>query len=155
MKVFIVFMAMMLVLTGFLIFSADMGRYVRLQGHLKALAEECAAGASLFTDAERYSAGETVIDYDDAAAYVGFMTAASVRGDPMFIGADITSTVRIFDDEKGYEGSEIFGIKKEKPAVVVTLAYTASGDIFRLPFLSEYNLTRTAAYQWEDGLESY
>ena len=155
MKVFIVFMAMMLVLTSFLAFSADMDRYVKLQGHLKALAEECAAGAALFTDEDRYSAGEMVIDYDDAAAYVGFMSDMSVRGGPPFWGGEISSSIRIFDDEKGYSGLETFGIKKHKPTVVVTLEYTAEKDIFRLPFLSEHSLTRTATYQWEDGMEGF
>ena len=153
MKIFIVFLAMMLVLTSFIAFSADMDRYVKLQGHLKALAEECAAGAALFTDESRYAEGDMVIDYDDACAYIGFMSDAGVRGDPPFRGGEIRSSVKIFDDEKGYSGIETYGIRKRKPTVVVTLEFVSPRDLFRLPFLEEYAVTRTATYQWEDGLE--
>ena len=105
-----------------------------------------------------YTEGNTAFNnkqYDDAAAYVGFMSDMSVRGGPPFWGGEISSSIRIFDDEKGYSGLETFGIKKHKPTVVVTLEYTAEKDIFRLPFLSEHSLTRTATYQWEDGMEGF
>jgi len=153
MKVFIVFLAMMLVLTSFIAFSADMDRYVRLQAHLKALAEECAAGAALFTDESRYAEGDMVIDYDYAYAYTGFMADMSIAGDPPFRGGEIRPEIIIFDDEKGYSGIEAYGLRKRKPTVVVTLEYVSPRDIFRLPFLTEYTVTRTATYQWEDGLE--
>ena len=144
MKIFIVFLAMMLVLTSFIAFSADMDRYVKLQGHLKALAEECAAGAALFTDESRYAAGDMVIDQDSAEAYVDFLC-----------GDDIRPEMTIFDDEKGYSGLESYGLRKHKPTVAVTLVYTSSRDLFRLPFLEAHTVSRTATYQWEDGLEGY
>ena len=155
MKIFIVFLAMMLVLTSFIAFSADLDRYMKLQGHVKALAEECAAGASLFTDETRYAAGDMVIDHDDAIAYVAFLCDASITGDPPFRGGVIGYSMEIFDDEKGYTGLDRYGLRKHKPTVAVSLIYTSPRDLFRLPFLSAYSVSRTATYQWEDGMEGY
>ena len=146
---------MMLVLTSFLAFSSDMDRFVKLQGHLKALAEDCAAGAALFTDEERYAAGEMVIDPADAEALVVFLTEQGAQGDPPLRGGEISYSMQIFDDEKGYVGLENYGLRKRKPTVVVTLTYSSPRDLFRLPFLSAYTATRTATYQWEDGMEGY
>jgi len=50
MKVFIVFLGIFLINISFLSYQGDMGRYVRCQAFLKAVAEECAAGSALYYD---------------------------------------------------------------------------------------------------------
>lgn len=155
MKVFIVFLAMLILSMGFITYASDMGRYVRLQAALKALAEECAAGGALFVDEERYSEGLIVIDNADAEAYVDFLIGRAAPETPPFGNGSISASVVIFDDEKGYEGMESYGLERRRPSVVARLTYASEDDIFRLPFLEAYFVSRTAVYQWEDGMEGF
>ena len=52
MKVFLVFLALVIVFTGALAFASDSLRFVLLQKRLKVLAEECAEAAALCIDEE-------------------------------------------------------------------------------------------------------
>ena len=52
MKVFLVFLALVIVFTGALAFASDSQRFVLLQKRLKVLAEECAEAAALCIDEE-------------------------------------------------------------------------------------------------------
>ena len=149
MKVFIVSLAMLLVFVSFLAFSADMDRYVQMQEHLKALAEDCAAGCALFTDEEAYSEGVMVIDSADARAYTAFLIGKAQKSMPPLANGAIEASVRIFDDRKGYEGITEYGLVSGIPGSAVTLTYTGE-DIFRLPFITVTDIRRTAAYQWEN-----
>jgi hypothetical protein len=65
MKSLIVFMGMLLVCAAFVFYQNDMGRYMRAQTALKALAEECAAGAALYFDEEAYAEGRMIFNEDD------------------------------------------------------------------------------------------
>ena len=44
MKTFLTFLGLLVVCLSLLCFTSDMDRYAKLQLHMKALAEECAAG---------------------------------------------------------------------------------------------------------------
>ena len=149
MKTFIVFLALMLVFTAFLSYTSDMGRYVQLQNHLKALAEDCACGCSLFADEDEYSEGRLVIDEDSAQRYASFITREAVQSMPPLAKGHVSASVMIYDDAKGYDGSEAYGFVSGLPGTVVTLTYTGP-DMFRLPFLTVTDITRTAVYQWEN-----
>ena len=57
MKVFLVFIGLMLVNITFIAYQGDLHRYLRIQEFLKATAEECACGAAQYYDEEAYSRG--------------------------------------------------------------------------------------------------
>jgi hypothetical protein len=153
MKVFIVFFAMLIINISFLSYNSDMDRYVKLQTHLKALAEESAAGASLFYDQEAYSKGSLYFDRESATEYVNFLVENAECHYPIFSEGYITSEEIFFDDMNGYAASQGYNVQKESPAVVVTLTYCGQ-DVFRLPFICVQNVSRTATYQWDEGLTS-
>ena len=143
------FLAMLLLFVSFLAFSSDMDNYVKLQAHLKALAEECACGSSLFTEEAEYAEGRVVIDESAAESYIGFMLRQAERSMPQFSGASLSAEFTFYDDVKGYDGALDYGLAVGRPGAVVTITYTGK-DLFRLPFFTLKTLERTAAYQWEE-----
>ena len=148
MKVFIVFLALMIVFMGFMVYGSDMNAVMSRRLHLKALAEDCAAGCCLSLDEEAYSEGLLVINRADAEELTEYLVQEAKENMPPFARGDISASVLIFDDEKGYSGREEYGIKSDIPSAVVKLVYE-SGDMFRLPFLELKKLERTAVYSWE------
>lgn len=153
MKVFVVFLAILVLNVSFLCYWSDMDQYALMQKELKELAEECASGAALFRDKEAYSCGNLSIDEVAAEAYLTFLLEkAQTRGSFARAGT-IVAHMEIFDDIKGYEGSEACGISGNSPAVMVELTFEGQ-DLFRLPFARVTTLQRTATYQWEGGLTS-
>lgn len=74
MKTLLVFLAMLLVLSSFFIYVEDTNNYIKLQKSLKALAEECAAGAALFPDSTS-TKDKYVVNTDAAEAYVQFIVS--------------------------------------------------------------------------------
>lgn len=149
MKTFIVFLALILVFTSFLCYTTDLGSYVKLQSHLKALAEDCALGSSLFADEHEYAEGRLVIDEASAMRYTDFLTREAVNTMPPLGKGRITADLTIFDDAKGYEGAAAYGFTSGLPGAVVTLTYSGP-DLFRLPFLTVTEVKRTAVYQWNN-----
>lgn len=149
MKTFIVFLALILVFVSFLAFTCDMDKYVKLQDHLKVLAEDCACGSSLFTDEGEYAAGRLVINQKDAEEYVAFLIGKAQECMPPLANGRISAKMTIYDDEKGYDGAAAYGFSPGRPGAVVTLTYTGP-DMFRLPFFSVSTATRTAVYRWEE-----
>ena len=149
MKTFIVFLALVLVFVSFLAFTSDMDRYVKLQDHLKILAEDCACGSSLFSDEREFAAGRLVIDQSDAEGYVAFLIRKAQECMPPLAEGRISAKLTIYDDEKGYDGAAAYGFSPGRPGAVVTLTYTGP-DMFRLPFFSVTKVTRTAVYRWEE-----
>ena len=148
MKVFVVFLAFMMVFVSFMCYSSDMARYADMQRMLKLAAEDCAAAGALASDPEAYGRGKLAIDEDEAIG-MGFevMDAAALM--PLFRRGTLSMDMKIYDGEKGYEGCEAYGLAQGMPSVVCTLEYTGA-DIFRLPFLQLRSLSRTAAYSWDD-----
>ncbi|NMA93948.1 MAG: hypothetical protein GX975_04715 [Clostridiales bacterium] len=149
MKLFITFLGLLIVCLSLLCFSSDIDRYAKLQMHMKALAEDCAAGSMLFTNAEEYAAGRIVINEDDAARYVDFLLSRASGSYELLREGRLEAEIRLFDERKGYEGSDVFGIEKECPSCVITINWEGP-DIFRLPFFELRTASRTAVYEWAD-----
>lgn len=124
MKTYIVFTALLLVFTMFLVFSQDMNRYIRIQVDLKALADDCANAGALCID-------ET-----------GSIDAEKAKSAAMQIIAESSQ----FPDGKvwikGYTAS------KNKRGFRIRLVYSC-GELFRLPFLSAKSVSRLSEYTWE------
>jgi hypothetical protein len=152
-KVFIVFMALLVLNVGFLGHSADMDRYARLQRQLKWLAEEGASGAALLRDEAEYSAGRLCVDRQAAEGYIAYLLEhhqSQLLSDP---SSAISAHMEVYDEKKGYEGADAYGIPETGPAVALRLEWDGP-DLFRLPFLTVTHLERTVTYQWSDGLTS-
>lgn len=134
MKVFIVFLGIFLINVSFLSYQGDMGRYVRCQAFLKAVAEECAAGAALYYDSEAYSEGRLLFCRDEGLKYIEYILEGSKREMPLPAGSTITYKA-FFEDADA-----------EIPSVIVELT-AATEDLFRLPFLEIREIKRAAKYE--------
>lgn len=148
MKTFLTFLGLLVVCLSLLCFTSDMDRYAKLQLHMKALAEECAAGSVLFTDDLAYSQGLVVFRESDARNYVEFMLSKA-ESEPLYLKGSLSAELRLFDDEKGYDGLIAYHIRQIRPCSVVWLSWSGP-DLFRLPFFSLTGAKRTAVYEWVD-----
>ena len=135
MKTFIVFLSFCLVFVSALVYTTDMQAYVQLQNHMKAIAEECAAGGALELDAQAYSQGDISIDEEAASRYADLIIqTVKVANSPLSNGT-LDASVRVISPT----------------AIEATVIYTADEgyDIFRLPFLSARSAVRVAVYEWK------
>ena len=139
MKVFIVFMGLLIINVSFLSYQGDLDHYVRCQAFLKAVAEESAAGAALYYDEEAYSAGTFQFDYEESRNYIGYFIEESKKETPLPPDSVITYEVSFQDDLLGYED-------EDNPSVTVRITAEA-GDLFRLPFLEVTEIKRAARYE--------
>ncbi len=147
MKTFLTFLGLLVVCLSLLCFTSDMYRYEKLQLHMKALAEECAAGCVLFTDDENYSQGLVVFRESDAGAYTQFLLGRAQTNQALYLNGSLSAEIRLFDDEKGYEGLIAYRVRQARPCSVVVLSWKGP-DLFRLPFFSLTTAKRTAVYEW-------
>lgn len=144
MKVFLVFLGLLLINVTCISYKGDLDRYLQLRSYLKAVAEECAAGAALYYDEEAYSQGFMVIDKEEAERYV----VGRLKQAEYFLQLQTT-------DQLSYE-MEIADQRdgKSESAMVspwVDIVLTLEGrDHFRLPFLSVTTLRRGAKYELAD-----
>ncbi len=140
MKVFIVFLGILIINVSFLSYQGDMGRYLQVQSDLKAMAEECAAGAALYYDEEAYSDGLFEFKYEEGSAYIEFILEESKDKVPVIQKSDLSYEVLFQDDGLGYEEGE------EIPSVTVTIT-AVTEDLFHLPFLEITKIKRAAKYE--------
>ena len=79
MKLLIVFMALVSLNLMFLIYQGDMNRFIRVQSEIKSIAEECAAGASLYYDEEAFSQGYYLYDKKEGKKYIDYVLARTFK----------------------------------------------------------------------------
>lgn len=139
MKVFIVFIGLLLINVSFLSYQGDLGRYTRCQMFLKAVAEECAAGAALYYDEAAYAEGKFQFRYEDGRELIEYLMGESKREMPLPGYSLLTYEVLFQDDNLGYE-------EGNTPSVTVEIT-AATEDMFRLPFLEVYEIKRAAKYE--------
>ncbi len=135
MKTFLVFLGLCLLFVSMIVYSTDMQNYAQLQNHMKALAEECAAGGALSLDPEAYAAGEWRIDEEAAADYADLTVRLVKLANTPLNNGTLSASVRLLSPS----------------SIEATVVYTANEgyDIFRLPFLSVTTATRRAVYEWK------
>lgn len=143
MKPLIVFLALLIINTTFIVHQGDLNRYVRLQTYLKAVAEEAAAGAALYYDEEAYSHGLMVINMKEGEKYIDELIfqaneTLSIQGTD-----NLRAEIDVIDD--GNRGEDI----GDPPSVTVTL-YLNVADLFRLPFIEREQVVRSAKYELVD-----
>ena len=130
MKLLIAFMALISLYMMFFLYQNDMNQYLREQSKIKSIAEECAAGASLYFDETAFSQGYFLFDKGEAEEYVKYILEHSFP-QPYVVSYEIEYR----------EGPDIV-----KPGIGVTL--TVQGrDWFRLGFLSVTEIKRKAFYE--------
>ena len=142
MKVFIVFLGLFIINVSFLSYQGDLGRYVRCQAFLKAVAEECAAGAALYYDEAAYSDGQLRFYYEEGRSYIEYLIEESKKEMPLPQDSVITYDVVFQDDYLGYEDAE----GEDNPSVTLEIT-AATRDLFRLPFLEVTEIKRAAMYE--------
>lgn len=166
MKLFIVFLAIVLLNISFLTYQSDLSRYLHMQSTIKAIAEECGAGAALFFKTPEFADGYLVSEVDEAIKHIEFILL-NVKETAGFTNmTEIWYEVAFFDDSllsktyrNGllqravpftfpfyYSDSQGKEIRIIAPSVVVTLNISTK-DIFRLPFLEVTEIRRSAMYE--------
>ena len=132
MKVFIVFLALVMVFSAALIFSSDIAEYVRLQKRLKVLAEDCAETAALCIDKEASEAsGSLVIDFSRGRRAAEDLCKKAENCGEYSKNAHISVKISPYGR---------LGVRAE-------LVFTGR-DLFRLEFLHLETFSRSAAYEW-------
>lgn len=149
MKVFIVFIGLLLVNVSFLVYHADINRYVQAQIFLKALAEECAAGAALYIDEADYSNGKFVFNYNEGYKFADYIINKSKDRMPFNKDSIILSEITYQDDLQGYD-DENNRYEENIPSVTVKLEVVTK-DMFSLPFLEMERVVRMAKYELPGG----
>lgn len=145
MKIFITFVALLIVMGAFLVYQGDMGRYGYEQELLKAVAEECAAGAALNIDEDEYALGRIVFDREKAYEYADtHMRYAIAKNSTMrrYGKLDLDLRLEFEDDSTGYS----IGNPHEYPNIAVSITADCS-DFFRLPFVEKRAIRRVAKYE--------
>lgn len=148
MKVFIVFIGLFLIFVSFLVYHADIGRYAQAQTYVKAMAEECAAGAALYVNEEEYSDASLVFDSDEGQKYAAYIIEESKKKMPFPKDSIITYDINFQDDLLGYHEED--GTSGEIPSVTVRIDVETI-DMFRLPFLYVDKVSRMAKYELPDS----
>ena len=130
MKILIMFMALAVLNTMFFVYQTDMNGYIRENTFVKATAEECAAGASLFYDEEALSEGYYEFNRDECEKYIRYIVEKSFP--------DLENIVYeiVYYDTDG----------NPDPAIEVVIN-SKDRDRFRLPFLRKDNVKRAAYYE--------
>ncbi len=166
MKIFIVFLAILILNISFLTFQGDMGRYLRTQNTVKAIAEECGAGAALFFEASEFADGYLVANTGEALKHITYIIDNSKSISALALSGKADWQADFFDDSlvsRTYLNGELvraipftfpYYYRDDKgqeivvkgPSVIVTISL-ATEDFFRLPFLESRELARSAMYE--------
>ena len=131
MKVFLVFLALLILFSGALVFAEDSRNFMMLQKRLKVLAEECAEAAAMCIDEEESALqGKVCIDMRRGQAAAEELLARSgyLKG---FGSAELSVSVSDY-------GST--GVRAE--------VVWRGEDLMRLSFIKKQKAARTAAYEW-------
>ena len=125
MKVFIVFLALIVIFSMFLSYLQDTDRYMQYQKLLKMLSEDCAEAGALTIDPKTgvISGGRAF----EAASEILESSSLFPRGSVSVESASVTC------GGKGFE---------------VCLIYSGE-DLFRLPFINITEIRRASEYVWE------
>lgn len=148
MKVFIVFLGLLIINVSFLVYQGDVEHYAKGQIILKALAEECAAGAALYFEQEEFSNGRLVFNYNEGVKYLEHILESTVSRSLFLQSGRLTYEVEFQDDRTGYKDAHgnVISSGIGIPSVTVTVLHDTE-DIFRLPFIEVCQITRMARYE--------
>lgn len=166
MKVFLTFLALLLVYVSLLTFRTDLDSFYQAQSWTKTVAEDCAAGAALYYQEESMGNGLWICEATEAMEHINYILNFQKNNHKFYSDGKIDYEIRFYDDDltcdvyrngayqssisfqypvrfhdsKGYE------IQVSEPSVIVTLSIT-SKHFFRLPFLRQPDITRSTMYE--------
>lgn len=166
MKIWVIFLALLLINTSFFVYNSDMNRYVLLQENLKTLAADCAQGGVMYYDESAFSEGYYVIREEDGLAYMNHILRKNKKSVNPFFSSEVNSRIYFFDDSllcRVYKNGmflEAFPfvypylfddgrgtfVEIQDPAVIVYLEESAEA-IFRFDFLKTNSIRRGAMYE--------
>ena len=138
MKMYMVFLALLIVNVGFMGFNQDMGRYLMLQNIFKDTSEECAAQAALLLNEEDYFQGRIVFLKDDHDSKKALESVCQKIG----IRDGYTLTLNYEDDSTSYAVSN----SENNPRITATVMVNAS-SLFQTKLFDETIITRTSCYE--------
>lgn len=138
MKVYIVFIGLLIVHVGFMAFNQDMGRYLMLQNLFKDTSEECAAQAALLLDEEEYYQGHVIFLKDDGDSRRALENACEKIG----LEDGYTLTLSYEDDSTTYSLDN----QDENPRVTATITINVSA-LFRTNLFRDAVITRSSCYE--------
>ena len=140
MKVFIVFLCVLLISVGFFVYEGDLSNYLRLEEYLKNLAEEAAVAAAMYYDVQSFGQGLYILSETEGLKAVGYLVNEANNALSRVREGFLTYRLELFDAEKGFDGRDTH------PSAKVTVTYTCA-DLFRLPFQRVTSITRQGKYE--------
>lgn len=138
MKVYIVFLSLLIVNVAFIGFHQDMGRYLMLQNIFKDTSEECAAQAALLLDEEEFYQGEIIFLKDSKDSERVLETVCQRMG----IEDGYTLTLNYEDDSTNYHSTN----SNKNPRVTATIKINVS-SLFKTKLFEETIITRSSCYE--------
>lgn len=138
MKVYIVFIGLLIVSVQFMIFNQEMGRYIILQNTFKNISEECAAQAALLLDEDEFFQGRIVFLKDNKDPERVLESACQRIG----LDENCSLTLEYEDDATTYSVNNT----SDNPRVTATIQVDVS-KLFRLPVFDETIITRSSCYE--------
>ncbi len=138
MKVYIIFLALLIVNVGFMTFNQDMDRYLMLQNIIKDTSEECAAQAALLLSEEDYFKGRIIFLKDNHDSEKVLENVCRKIG----IKDGYALTLNYEDDSTCYAINN----SEKNPRVTATVIVNAK-SLFRTKIFDETIITRTSCYE--------
>ncbi len=143
MKVFITFISIFIISVWALLYQGDMGVYNHEQLLLKEISEEISSGASLYIDDEQFSTGKIVFNIDEGNKYAEKFIEKSKMRSKLLKSSEIEYELIFEDDVQGFSRGNIDKI----PAITAIIKLKSDKDIFKIPFIQVYEITRTSRYE--------
>lgn len=138
MKVYIVFLSLLIVHVHLMGFNQEMGRYIMLQNLFKNTSEECAAQAALLLDEEEFYRGNIVFlkANDDS------LRALKESCKKIGLVEGYTLSLQYEDDVTFYKTNN----PDNHPRVTATIIIDVS-PLFRTPVFNKTIITRSSCYE--------
>lgn len=138
MKIYIVFIGLLIVHVSFMEFNQEMGRYLMLQNLFKDTSEECAAQAALLLDEEEFFQGRIIFLKDNEDSETALESACQKIG----LKEGYTLTLQYEDATTSYAANN----PHHNPRVIATIRVDVS-PLFRTPPFKNVNITRRSCYE--------
>jgi hypothetical protein len=138
MKIYIVFIGLLIININFMAFNQEMGHYIMLQNLFKATSEECAAQAALLLDEGEYYKGYVVFLKDEEDSERALESACEKIG----LSEGYTLTLDYEDDATYYDSNNL----DENPRVTATIKIDVS-SLFTTKIFRETIIERSSCYE--------
>ena len=166
MKILIIFVSILIINTGALIFQSDFNRFNIFSAFAKDFADEAASSIALYYDEDNYSNGYLVSNKEEAMEHLEFLIDSLMKKYNNQGIKDIEYNLYFVDQsnmiyaykngkliyEKEIEFPFYFNDASEnsilvsRPSIILNLSINFK-DIFRLPFIKQEVVSRSSMYE--------